>query len=497
MQDIILHKSTGLVYQEKERTKETKFFLKPTHLILKDVNTTLYRGEVLGILGEYSTLKYLKNVFAGHLKPDLGRVKYDVSFLSLDVEDHILNKKPLHIFVVEILEEFMTEKDVKVSLDILKRHPIFFNYWEKSVDQLSRQDIAVVLLEISSEIQADITLYNNFFRYLNDDGFNRLKSIINTLEEKEHGVFLLESKFEPIEKLANHFVWLSYGQMRFEGTVQKGRQVYNDYMKKRSQIRSVDEEALFDLEWKERMYEPSNFKHGLKRRNRKSESFIDELNIQQLIIAFVVFFTMLLSYLLVIMDFEFTKEEHPFVEVAEDTEEDVQVERLRYGFVLKDDLKLQDQTLPKYALIQVTETEKNKLNVRIGSNEETVSNDDVLLFNPSSMFETIDYDAMLQYMSDDYLDNHLFYANYLNQPVDNIESDFTLSDINDYKATVDNTDITFLIDKGTVIGIITSGSSEKEIKKAFNIEEDYKIYKTDGGFVLYDAPNNTWVYVSR
>ena len=149
MQDIILHKSTGLVYQEKERTKETKFFLKPTHLILKDVNTTLYRGEVLGILGEYSTLKYLKNVFAGHLKPDHGRVKYDVSFLSLDVEDHILNKKPLHIFVVEILEEFMNEKDVKVSLDILKRHPIFFNYWEKSVDQLSRQDIAVVLLEIS------------------------------------------------------------------------------------------------------------------------------------------------------------------------------------------------------------------------------------------------------------------------------------------------------------------------------------------------------------
>ena len=145
----------------------------------------------------------------------------------------------------------------------------------------------------------------------------------------------------------------------------------------------------------------------------------------------------------------------------------------------------------------MTETEKNKLNVRIGSNEETVSNDDVLLFNPSSMFETIDYDAMLQYMSDDYLDNHLFYANYLNQPVDNIESDFTLSDINDYEATVDNTDITFLIDKGTVIGIITSGSSEKEIKKAFNIEEDYKIYKTDGGFVLYDAPNNTWVYVSR
>lgn len=497
MQDIILHKATGIVYHHKERTKDTRFFLKPTYLILRDINTTLYRGEVLGILGDYSTLKYLKNVFSGHLKPEEGRVKYDVSFLSLDVEDHLLNDKPLHTFIAEILEEYMTERKVKESLESLKRHPLFFDYWENSVSQLSRQDIAVILMELSSEIKADITLYNNFYRYLNDDGFKRLKFIINTLESRELGVFLLESNFVPIEKLANHFVWLSYGQMRFEGTVQNGRKVYNDYMKLRSQIRSTDEEALFDLDWKERMYEPMNFKHGLKRRNRKGESVIDTLNIQRLIIAFVVFFTMVLSYFLVVMDFEFTKEEHPFVEVAEEEEEETQVERLRYAFIISDDVTVNDTSIPKYALIAIDESNKKNVTTTIDNETVKIPIDNVVLFNPSSMYETIDYDTMLQYMNDQFLDNHLFYANYLNVDVSHIESDFRLSRIDSYEAEVEGVEITFLLDRDTSIGLMTSGKESDKIKSEFNITEDYKIFRTDGGFVLYDAPNNKWIYLSR
>ena len=123
--------------------------------------------------------------------------------------------------------------------------------------------------------------------------------------------------------------------------------------------------------------------------------------------------------------------------------------------------------------------------------------DNVVLFNPSSMYETIDYDTMLQYMNDQFLDNHLFYANYLNVDVSHIESDFRLSRIDSYEAEVEGVDITFLLDRDTSIGLMTSGKESDKIKSEFNITEDYKIFRTDGGFVLYDAPNNKWIYLSR
>lgn len=499
MQDIVLHRATDIVYHKEPEKLKDRIFNTPTHIVLKNVSATLYRGEVLGILGDYETLKYLKDIFVGLIQPNSGRIRYQETFLSLDVEDHILNNHLVYVFITEILEEYMTESELKKSLKALKRHPVIFNHWEKPVSVLSRQDVATVLLEVSSIIKADITIYNNFYRHLSKQTFPRFKEIVNTHEEEQRGVYLLESSFEPIELLANHFLWLSYGQMRFEGTVKKGFEVYNQYLKKRSQLKSVDEEALFDLEWKERMYESAQFKHNFERRQKKHETFLDKVNIQRVIISIILMFTIVLSAALIFMDFEFSKEEHPFSEEFVTTDEEEMNNRLRYGFVIQDNFKFLDTNIPKYSLIQITSDYGNTMVASVNGKEGEVTSDEVFYFNPASMYETVQGDTVRQYTTDTYLYNYMFYSSYLNKNVETVKENMTISTLTDYIADVDGVDIMYILENQTIIGLLTSGTDEEEIAKAFGIDEDesYKIFRSENGFVFYDKKENNWLFLSR
>lgn len=499
MQEIVLHRATDVVYHKEPEKLKDRILNTPTHIVLKNVSTTLYRGEVLGILGDYETLKFLKDILVGLIQPDSGRIRYKDTFLSLDVEDHILNDHLVHVFITEILEEYMTEAALKKSLEKLNRHPVIFNHWEKPLKNLSRQDIAVILLEISAEISADITLYNNFYRYLNEKSFLRFKEVVNTHEAKNRGVYLLESSFEPIELLANHFIWLSYGQMRFEGTVKKGFEVYNEYLKKRSQLKSLDEEALFDLEWKERMYESAQFKHNLQRRQKKYESVLDKINIQRVIISFILVFTILLSATLIFMDIQFSKEQTPFTEeTLTDNTEEVNT-RLRYGFVISDSLSAAGQEIPKYSLIRITSDQGDTMTASINDTEVKVSSSDVLYFNPASMYESVQDDTIRQYTSDTYLYNYMFYSHYLNKDVSVAKDNMTLTEESKYRVKVDGINITYLVENGTVIGLVTSGSDQQEIIKALDIQDDeaFKIFRSENGFVIYDKESNNWLFLSR
>ncbi|CAD2079497.1 hypothetical protein [Phocicoccus pinnipedialis] len=499
MQEIVLHRATDIVYHKEPDKLKDRILNTPTHIVLKNISTTLYRGEVLGILGDYETLKFLKDILVGLIQPDSGRIRYKDTFLSLDVEDHILNDHLVHIFITEILEEYMTETELKKSLLKLNRHPLINNHWEKPITNLSRQDIAVILLEVSAEVNADITVYNNFFRYLNESSFLRFKEVVNTHETKNRGVYLLESSFEPIELLANHFIWLSYGQMRFEGTVKKGFDVYNQYLKKRSQLKSLDEEALFDLEWKERMYETAQFKHNFQRRQKKYESVIDKINIQRVIISFILVFTIILSSTLIFMDIQFSKEQKIFTEEKlTDTSEEVS-NRLRYGFIISDDFSVDGIEIAKYSLIRITSDQGDTMTASVNGKEVKVTSKDVLYFNPASMYESVQADTVRQYTTDTYLYNYMFYSHYLNKDVSVAKDNMTLTDESKYSVKVDGIDITYLVDNETIIGLVTSGSDQKEIIEAFDIQEDegFKIFKSENGFVVYDKEANNWLFLSR
>src|SRR5699024_7178891 len=94
----------------------------------------------------------------------------------------------------------------------------------------------------------------------------------------------------------------SDGQIRYDGSVKKGVDTYNEYMRKKSQLKSVDEEALFDLEWKQNVSEDVRYKHSLKRLSRKQTGIIDGLNIRKIILSVVLLFIMLMSSFVIFMD---------------------------------------------------------------------------------------------------------------------------------------------------------------------------------------------------
>ena len=56
MQDIILMRGQNLSYAKESGRLRKRIFSKDESLVIKDVSFTLYRGEVLGVLGEYEAL---------------------------------------------------------------------------------------------------------------------------------------------------------------------------------------------------------------------------------------------------------------------------------------------------------------------------------------------------------------------------------------------------------------------------------------------------------
>ena len=116
MQDIILLRGQELSYAKESIHLRKRILSKDEHLLLKDVSFTLYRGEVLGVLSDYETLYYLKDMITGTINPKAGKVKSEAVITSLDVMDHVQNKHQVQMFLSELFDEYMSPQNVDESL---------------------------------------------------------------------------------------------------------------------------------------------------------------------------------------------------------------------------------------------------------------------------------------------------------------------------------------------------------------------------------------------
>ena len=494
MKNNILLKGLDISYSKEAGDFKKRMLGNAGTIYLKDLNIHLYSGEVLGLLSEKETLFYIKEVLTGTLNPSKGKITRYTSVLSLDVDDHTHNHFELGMFIEEMLEEYLGGKEYTVVIDKLLSKAIIRNNLKKAVKDLSRKQLAHILLEISSHVNVNVIIYNDFYQDLDDP--EKFQSVVNEHEKNGRGVLLLESSIEAIEKMANYFTWVSYGQIRFEGSVERGVEIYSKYLKDKSKIKNVDEEALFDLEWKRRIFEDGDFSDQYKRLGRKQASILDNVNIQKIIVTMVLVFIMLVAILVIFMNITFINEEPTFTE--ENQFEDVSdSERLAYAFSDRDGLTIGGEELPPYTLVEVVSSTEDTYTLQNKDQKETVGRDEVIYFNPASLYTEGDFMDLLQYTDPVIQNNYLFYSNYLNGDREFLEQNITFDSLDEYQGKVAGIPITYHFRGNTVFSMEFDGIENNSIVEDKKLSSDVTIFRVDGGFMIYDSQANKWNYMMR
>ncbi|GAB3059835.1 hypothetical protein ACFOU0_05370 [Salinicoccus sesuvii] len=497
MQNIILLRALNLTYAKEPKKLGDRMLGREEGLLLKDVSFHLYKGEVLGILSDYKTLHFLKEIVIGSLDTKAGKVKTESPVLSLDVLDHVHHPHALGMFVSEILDEYMKTEDVAKAVEQLQQQSLFNTYWATPVKDLTRRDLTLILLELSKYTDADIIIYCNMYRHLAKEDAATFKATINEQERRERGVLLLESSIEPIETLANYFLWLSYGQTRYDGSVKQGVAEYASYMKQKSQIKNVDEEETFDLEWKSNVNEYGRYAHGLKRLSRNQASPIDQLNIRKIIISLLVLFTMLMASVAIFMDVSFTGVPSTAQNQTVSTSEEESANRIAYGISTEESADIGGEIYPYMSLVRVSDRGETSYTVLENGETTEVDADSFIYFNPASLYPEATLEDLLPYTDEVFENNYLYYSRFINRDSSEVLGELDLSASSDKHAALSGIPITYHFMDDIIFSMSFPAKNPEDIYQAFGVSTEDVIFRLPSGYMILDASNQTWLYINR
>ncbi|CAM4350164.1 hypothetical protein [Lacicoccus alkaliphilus] len=496
MQDIILLRGQDLSYAKEPARLRNRMLSKEESLLIKDVSFTLYRGEVLGVLGEYETLYYLKDMITGTVDPKAGRVKSDAVVAALDVMDHVHNRHSTSRFLIELYNEYMKPEAVSGALETLGKKVFMKRIWNRRISSLTRGEIAALLVEASVHIEADAFIFCNMSSHLTGANEARFKEIISGLEQQEKGVMLLETDIGTIQGLSNYFIWLSYGQKRYDGGVQKGVGRYNKYLKEKSQIKNTDEEALFDLEWKRRISEYAHYKHNMQRLSKKQTSLIDRLSIRRIIVSFVLLFIMMTASTAIFMDINFTGAEETVERQTVPAMEAETPASFSYGFITADGMDFGGQTVPYMSMVDVTGTGDGTYTVLFDGAEYQVPQEELLHFNPASLYTETTFEDLLPYTSDSFADSNQFYTVRMNRSAEDVVEELNL-EADQYRGTVPGFPITYHFRNDRVFALEFPAEDTGALLEEYDLSNEEQIFRVQDGYMVLDGANDRWLYVGR
>ena len=496
MQDIILLRGQDLSYAKESARLRNRILSKEESLLIKDVSFTLYRGEVLGVLGEYETLYYLKDMITGTVDPKAGKVKSEAVVAALDVMDHVHNRHSTSRFLIELFNEYMKPEAVSEALEVMGKKVFMKRIWNRRITTLTRAEIGALLVEASVHIEADAFIFCNMSSHLTGANKVRFKEIISDLEQQEKGVMLLETDIDTIKALSNYFIWLSYGQKRYDGGVQKGVAGYNEYLKEKSQIKNTDEEALFDLEWKRNISEYAHYKHNMQRLSKKQASLIDRLSIKRIIVSFVLLFVIMAASTVIFMDINFTGADETVERQTVPAMEEETAASFSYGFITADGIDFGGQMVPYMSMVDVTGTGDGTYTVLFDDVEYEVPEEEILHFNPASLYTETTFEDLLPYTSDSFADSNQFYTVRLNREAESVEEDLAL-EMDGSRGAVPGLPITYHFRNDRVFAIEFPAEDTDALLEEYDLTNEEQIFRVQDGYMVLDGANDRWLYVGR
>lgn len=495
MQDIILLRGQNLSYAKESGRLRKRILSKDETLVMKDVSFTLYRGEVLGVLGEYETLYYLKDMITGTINPKTGKAKSEASIAAFDVMDHVHNPHSSVRFLTELFNEYMKPDEVAAAMEALEKKVFMKRIWNRRVNTLTRAEIGALLVEAACQIDADVFIFCNMSSHLNEATKTRFKEAVSNFEKQDKGIMLLETDIGLIQEVSNYFIWLSYGQKRYEGSVQKGVSRYNEYLKEKSRVKNTDEEKAFDLKWKRNISEYAHYEHNMQRLSKKQTSLIDRLSIRRLIISFVLLFIVMAASTVIFMDINFTGADQTAEQQAVPAlEEDA--ESFAYGFVSAESLELGGEAVPYMTMVDVVRTGEGSYTVLFNDTEYEVPEDDIIYFNPASLYTETTFEDLLPYAGDSFADSYQFYTLWLDGDAESVTDELNL-EVGERSGSVPGFPITYHFRNSSVLSVAFPAEDTEELLDEYDLTNEEQIFRVQDGYMVLDGVNDTWLFVSR
>jgi len=189
------------------------------NLVLKDINLSLNKQEILGITGPSGSGKtVLIKILMDFLKPDKGTVRINKK-IGFSVQDNSLYENLTLMQNLKYFSKLYNVKNIEDKINYLLRILVLEDYKDKLVFNLSggtkkRLDIACALLNSPEILILDepfvgldcslISQLSSFLSYLRDNGMTIVMSShildpIETLCDKV--VFIKNGSLDPIQKL--------------------------------------------------------------------------------------------------------------------------------------------------------------------------------------------------------------------------------------------------------------------------------------------------------
>src|SRR5699024_3068918 len=127
----------------------------------------------------------------------------------------------------------------------------------------------------------------------------------------------------------------------------------------------------------------------------------------------------------------------------------------------------------------------------------SVGRDEVIYFNPASLYTEGDFMDLLQYTDPVIQNNYLFYSNYLNGDREFLEQNITFDSLDEYQGKVAGIPITYHFRGNTVFSMEFDGIENNRIVEDTKLSGDVTIFRDDGGFMIYDSQVNKGNYMMR
>jgi ABC-2 type transport system ATP-binding protein/lipopolysaccharide transport system ATP-binding protein len=203
-----------------------------TFLALNDINLTIYRGEVVGIIGQNGAGKStLLKLIAKVLRPTTGKVYVRgrvAPLLELGAGFHPDLTGRENIFLYGALLGF-DHKSMEQQFDRIVDFAELGDFIDAPLRTFSSGMAARLGFAVATDVRPDILIVDEILG-VGDEAFQRkCAQKIHSFQEQGASILVVSHSMSAVETMCQRVVWLDHGQVRYIGNPKDAIQIYRDH----------------------------------------------------------------------------------------------------------------------------------------------------------------------------------------------------------------------------------------------------------------------------
>lgn len=502
--------ATKYYYENKQQNKFKSLF-KLKHLnkniVLKNVTVHLYRGEVLGIIGDHESGKeMISKLMIKEVAPNLGKVRNNEQTFLADVAHKSEDHQTLNEMVIRTLSlSGVSVRDIPTIQRQILSFAKLSDKGSKTCQEIDEAEYTQLLISIAKYMRPTVAIFTNIIQYLDEYYQKRFNEFLNEQKEYDRAAVLIDDHLHSIEKMSNYLIWLTYGQVRKEGTVKEVLTFYRDYQKKYNQIQDKNQKELYDLKWKISKQELPVAQGGGYKRMRKYQYGRIPKSIEKMIfygITFLIGATLAALFMFVGVGNSQTDKEVTTKQVITTNSEPKYIDKSAYVLSLKHDTELtpssngEKMKVPQYSFLDVTGENQSNYRLEVDDKAYISKKNNLYFFNPAGLYEDVDWADLEDYVDGSYLNYIDFYNSFMHKSHKQVSETITADKANRFNEQMEGQKVHMVFNSDNVLTGFTFDIKDKQkLIDKFNITSDTWVVKSKDGFMIADLEENKWIFI--